>query len=80
MIVSRYSVIWAKLKKDKQVELAAPPKFHLRLKKAIIKRKDIDLGYKLLLAEEHKRAILEFSSKDSKLTVTLSIKTRSDYL
>lgn len=68
---SRYSIIWHKLKKDKKVELSAPREAHARLRKAIIKRKDIDLGYKLEMSERNQRCYLKFTSRGSVLSVVL---------
>ena len=80
MQASRYQIIWNTLKKDKTIRLSAPAEAHRRLKKAIIKRKDIDIGYKLMASESNLRPYLEFSSSGNILTVTLHTPYRSDYL
>jgi trehalose utilization protein len=55
-----YQPIWEQLKSNKnnQVRIAAPGKLHKRIKKAVIKEKDIDITYKLILETSHKKAIL----------------------
>ena len=68
---SRYSIIWIKLKKDRKVSLSAPKEAHARLRKAIIKRKDCDIGYKLEMSERNLRCYLKFKSIGSVLHVDL---------
>jgi len=80
MIVSKYEVIWTNLKKSKSIAISAKSEAHRRIKKAVIKRKDIDLGYKYLLSEANQRAVLEFSSEGHILRITLHIKYRSDWI
>ena len=60
MTVSIYQPVWDGLKKYGQMEVISDPRHHKRIKKAIIKRKDLDLVYKLQVAEENKKAVLEF--------------------
>lgn len=74
--VSRYQVIWEKLKSQKSVELTAPREYHARLKKAIEKRKykDITYKYNLLEGTPSKVAFLRFSSNGSLMKVTLHLK------
>jgi hypothetical protein len=79
-LTSRYSIIWHKLKQDKIVKLSAPAEVHPRLRKAVIKRKDIDLGYKLMAQEQHLRPYLKFKSEGSLLTITLHLPTHSGWL
>ena len=78
--VSRYQEVWNRLKQQGIVEIAAPARHHSRLRKAIIKRKDNDLGYKLQIAENNKRAFLRFKFEQDKVTVTLTIVIRSTWL
>jgi len=72
-IHSRYEIIWRQLKQntDHKVTLAAPAEAHFRLRRAVIKRKDIDLGFKVMMAEKHLRPCLRFKSKGNILTVEL---------
>jgi len=58
----QYEPIWNRLKslpkdeaKTKGVSITAPAQLHRRIIKAVIKEKDIDLGYKLLLKENEDR-------------------------
>lgn len=77
---SRYSCIWHKLKKEQLVKISAPAAAHIRLRKAIIKRKDVDLGFKLEMAEQHLRPHLSFKSEGNILTVKLHLPVRSSWL
>lgn len=70
---SRYAPIWAALKLKEQVKLAAPREAHLRLKRAIIKRKNIDIGYKILCSERGQEPKLHFKSEGNLLIVTLDM-------
>ena len=79
-ITSRYAIIWHKLKQDKTVRLSAPAEAHRRLRKAIIKRKDIDLGFKLEMSEKNLRPYLSFKSESNILTVSLHTPYRSTWL
>lgn len=58
--VSKYEVIWQRLKRDKYAMLVAPIPFHPRIIKAVIKRKDIDLVYKLESAERRVKVKLRY--------------------
>jgi hypothetical protein len=55
-----YQPIWEQLKSNKtnMVRIAAPAKLHKRIRKAVIKEKDIDIIYKSQLLASHKKAIL----------------------
>lgn len=77
---SRYSIIWIKLKAERKVKLSAPALAHRRLRKAIIKRKDLDLGFKFEMSEQNRRPHLSFKSEGSVLTVELLTPFRSDWL
>lgn len=72
-----YQPSWIELKKSnlstKQIRLSAPAKFHPRIYKAIIKEKDMDVVYKLELAEQGKRAKLSRDSKGAVLTINMHI-------
>jgi len=72
---SRYLPIWNKLKADRKVSVALPPPLHRRLIKAVIKRKDEDLGYKLLMGEECKKVYLSYTVEESVIHFKLSIYT-----
>lgn len=78
--VSRYEIIWIKLKQLGEVEIAAPASHHARLRKAVIKRKDRDLGYKLQIAERNERAFLRFYFNQDKVTVKLTVTPLSTWL
>ena len=71
--VSMYAGIWNKLKADKSCRVAADPKIHKRIVKAVIRRKDEDLGYKLLLENSRKKARLAYEFNGSQIIFTLKI-------
>ena len=82
MQVSRYQLVWDTLKAypEKEVKLAVVRVGHKRVKKAIIKRKDVDLAYKYAMQELNKVARLEFVSEGNVLTVILTHRTYSLWL
>lgn len=51
-----YEPIWELLKKNKKVSISAPRALHKKLVKAVIKEKDIDVGYKIELDDNEQRA------------------------
>lgn len=72
-----YEPSWQALKKSedspKRIVIAAPLKFHPRIYKAIIKEKDMDLMYKLALAENSQKSRLTKNSKNGKLTIFMHL-------
>lgn len=48
---SRYSPIWEELKKNGTVTIVASPALHKRIVKAVLKRKNLDVGYKFQQSE-----------------------------
>jgi len=66
-----YQPIWEKIKKDNSCSITAPRQLHKRIKKAVIKEKDKDLGFKLILSEEGRKALLTTNSQGSILTFNL---------
>lgn len=75
MTESIYQPLWETLKLHGHAEVLADTRHHKRIKKAVIKRKDIDLAYKLTVAEENKRAVLHFKicpTDPRKILITLT--------
>lgn len=70
---SKYAPIWNRLKADRKVSVAIPSPLHRRLIKAVIKRKNEDLGYKYLLGEQGKKAILEYTIHEQVITFKLTL-------
>lgn len=72
---SEYTPLWeaikASNKSPKQVSIAANRALHPRIIKAIIKRKWLDLGFKIQLEDSKKKAILYHVREGSKLTFIL---------
>lgn len=61
-IPSRYQPIWDTLKEKRHAKLVAPAVLHKRIIKAVIKRKDVDVGYKFLCAEQFKKARIKYKT------------------
>lgn len=70
---SRYAPIWSQLKLKKEIKIVAPREAHLRLKRAVIKRKNIDIGYKILCGEKGQEPKLYFRSEGNMLIITLDM-------
>lgn len=68
---SRYAAIWDKLKAEGQVRLVVDTSNQARLKKAVIKRKDVDASYKSKLVEDGVTAKLNFEIKGTIMTIKL---------
>ena len=77
---SRYAMIWYKLKQGEKVTLSAPKEFHRKLRNAIVKRKNKDVGYKFLMAEANRRPVLKFKYEGNLVTVHLEITVVSMWL
>lgn len=78
-----YQPIWEAIKKKNHASLVAPVSSHKRIIKAVIKEKNKDEGYKLLLSEKCLRATLIISydpnNKDL-LMFSLAIKILPKYI
>lgn len=68
----KYQPAWEKLKAEKIVKIAAHPLVHARILKAIIKEKDIDLVFKLTMAEDCRRVRISHKSKSGELILYLN--------
>jgi hypothetical protein len=79
-----YEPAWLKLKNmqtlEKQIIISAARGWHRRIKKAIIKEKDMDIVYKFILDSEFLYSRLHSSSIGNKLTLTLELKQQYQYL
>lgn len=67
----KYQPIWELIKKEHTVSLAADPSMHERIIWAVRKEKNIDRGWKLLLAEQGTKYKLKDKSEGSLLTFYL---------
>lgn len=67
----QYEPIWQDIKDKGKAALTADPRLHARIKKAVIKEKDNDLGFKLLASEDGKKYKLEVVSKGRVLSFVL---------
>jgi hypothetical protein len=69
----KYYPIWDTLKAKHKVVLAVPKQEQQRVKKGVLKEKDNDLGYKILLAENSQRAKLKVSCIQNRVTIELML-------
>ena len=79
-IQSRYACIWIQLKQKREVRLSAPADMHWRLKRNVIKIKNRDLGYKVLMSEQNLRPHLTFKSEGNVFSIKLHLPTRHLWL
>ena len=77
----QYEPIWNELKASKTVSITAPIYNHRRIIKAVIKEKNIDEGYKFILAERGMKAILEVDkgNKYKPQVIVFRLKFKIDY-
>lgn len=68
----KYQEIWERIKEHGRCELAVSKPYQPRVKKAVIKEKDNDVGYKFLLGEQYKKATLEITTQGSKMIFRLT--------
>lgn len=71
---SHYEKIWQAIKKDGSVSLTAIKSLHPRIVKATIKRKSIDVLFRMKMQEEKSVAVLSHSISESVITFKLEIK------
>lgn len=67
----QYEPIWTKLKEDGVVRLAVPRPLHKRVVKAVLKEKDMDKGFRLMMLEKRIRLRIEYECKDNVITIKL---------
>lgn len=68
---SKYQPLWELIRKDHTAKIIASPRLHKRIIKAVTKRKDLDLTYKFMCGESHKKAILSTHIEGNTVTFTL---------
>jgi hypothetical protein len=74
-IPSQYQPIWDALKREHKVRLVAPTVLHARIFKAVKKRRNLDLAYKLECSELHKKPKLWCESDGNVLTIGIKFHT-----
>lgn len=67
----KYEAAWKKLKEKNIIKIAAHPAVHARILKAVIKEKDMDVVYKMQMAEDCKRAIISHRHNSGELIIYL---------
>jgi hypothetical protein len=60
--VRKYQAIWEQIKRDGSAYVEANADYHARIIKAVIKEKYIDVGFKVITLENHKKYKLEVTS------------------
>lgn len=70
---SRYLPIWLRLKDKKECKITAPPQFHMRIIKAVKKRRDKDTAFLYDLAESGHKHMIKFHIDGSVILFTLKI-------
>lgn len=70
---SRYLPIWLKLKRDKKCDVTAPPQFHIRIIKAVKKRRDKDTAFLYQLAESGHKHFIKFRIEGTVIHFSLRI-------
>lgn len=70
---SRYLPIWLQLKTKKECKVTAPPHFHMRIIKAVKKRRDKDVAFLYQLAESGHKHFIKFKIEGSVIHFTLRI-------
>lgn len=69
----KYEIIWTTLKEKRKVTLEVHPAMVERVKKAVIKEKDMDLAVKLINDIEKPRLSFCYSSEKKRLVVELKM-------
>jgi len=73
----QYEPIWNRIKTHNHASIVAPVSNHNKIKKAVIKEKHMDEGYKLLLAEKAIKAELVVTKdKTNPSLITFSLITK----
>lgn len=67
----KYEAIWSRLKQHKIVVLEVNPKFFSRVKKAVIKEKDKDTGFKILNEDDPVRLCISWDLEAKKMVCRL---------
>ena len=68
----KYSPIWNQLKQKGTAKITAAKPFHKRIIHAVIKEKDLDLGYKLECSERNSRKKLGYRIQETVITFILA--------
>lgn len=69
--IREYQPIWEALKSTGKTRLSVPIPYQPRVRKAVLKEKYNDLGFKVLLAETHQTARLEIETHGAMMIFTL---------
>lgn len=69
--VRKYNAIWNQLKQTGICKVAAPTRNHELIFKGVKKERFLDLGFRLTLSEQHKRAWIRMKSEGNLITFTI---------
>ena len=75
--MGQYKDAWNQLKSRGKIVLASPSQFHARIIKALVKEKNKDLGYKLQLSEDNRKAVFTSKSEGNTLKFYLRVETNT---
>ncbi len=67
----KYEPIWEQIKQDLTASLVVDPALHARIIKAVIKEKDMDVGFKQLQLEKGKKDKLRIEDRGKLITFYL---------
>lgn len=72
----QYTPIWNQIKTEFHCEISAHKAYHRRIIKAVVKEKDLDLGFKFELSERSppQTSLLKSSRSGSIIKFTLTLK------
>jgi hypothetical protein len=70
-VTRQYYPIWERIKTTGSARLKCAPGFVARVKKAVIKEKDMDVGYKLMNEEDPCRLEVSYNRSSQVLTFKL---------
>jgi hypothetical protein len=71
--MGRYSPIWRALKANGTVSVAMHRAMHKNLVRQMSVEKDRDIGYKISLGNENKKALMSCKIQESKVTFRLTL-------
>ena len=71
-IMRLYEPIWQELKKKGSVRLAVPRAIHRRVIKAVLKEKNMDIGFKYEMLEKKIRLRITYQQQDNVISIKLN--------
>lgn len=72
-MASKYQIIWNEVKTTGSCTVAMHPRLHSRLVRQLSVVKDRDVGYKIQIAEQSKKARIEYEIEGSRVVFRLRL-------